>query len=508
MHRGQRDTRRWLVRLGPALAASLALHLAVLAAPVSVTRPDIPVSFTDTVEFGLETPTPGAPEAPAASTQTPPETPPAPAAPPPRPPRAPRPPRPPRPAAPPRPPPEAHAPPEAPDPTQGTVGPDDTGDDAEDAGVALAANDPDGGDPSAVASADAGPAFVPIVGVARAAGALAPAIPAGSVVTLLLRTDRLRDNPNAPAVRSLLASIPDWRSLLGVTELDPLQDFNSILLATPNPFVRMGQTPDVMALVRTRVPRGFLRASVEQMAGARDPHDPDAGTLRSRFDPDASAPLARPSRPVWTRQGAAEVTTVDRYIGPLAVVLLADDLAAIAPAARVPALLAVLGARNGPFQRPGATGGSGAGSGRAGRLVTALEARNVRTLVRAQGALANAVPTRVDLAVYETRPGGAPDGGAQLAVALAYDSPAQAAAAARLLAALLEDSHELIDQQTRDPRIRLGAMALGVRFDTLHETLRALRATPDNDTVRLEADLNPEQVRQLLHLQRLAGLLR
>jgi hypothetical protein len=93
-------------------------------------------------------------------------------------------------------------------------------------------------------------------------------------------------------------------------------------------------------------------------------------------------------------------------------------------------------------------------------------------------------------------------------VALAYDSPAQAAAAARLLAALLEDSHELIDQQTRDPRIRLGAMALGVRFDTLHETLRALRATPDNDTVRLEADLNPEQVRQLLHLQRLAGLLR
>jgi len=374
----------------------------------------------------------------------------------------------------------------------------------EDAGLTAALDSDAGTDPQALAAADAGPGFAPTVGVARAAGALGPAIPVGSVVTLLLRTDRLRENPNAPAVRALLAGIPDWRAVLGGTELDPLQDFNSILFATPNPFVTVGQTPDVMALVRTRVPRGFLRASVEQMAGARPAQDPDAGTLRARFDPDGGGPLPRVTQPVWSRRGAAEVATVDRYIGPLSVVLLADDLAAIAPAARVPALLAVLGARNGPFDRAN----TGPARGRAGRLVTTLEARNVRALVRAQGALAGAVPARVELTLYETRPGGQADGGAELAGVLAYDSPAQAAAAARLLSALLEDAHDMLDEQARDPRLRLGALALGVHFDALHEILRAFRVGPEGNDVRLEADLSPTQVRELLHLQRLAGLLR
>ncbi len=498
MDRGLRDTRRWFLRLGPAVVASLAVHLFVLIVPTPGARRTVPITFSDTVEFGLETARPGpeTPPATAPEAPTPPATPTPPAAPPPRP-RAPRPPRVRPPPAPP--PPETPPPAEEPGLTATAVpppppeeGPDEPPDDA--GTSALAALDP----------ADAGPSFVPIVGLARAAGSLAPAIPAGSVVTLLLRTDRLRENPNAPAVRALLGSIPDWRAVLGGTEIDPLDDFNSILFATPNPFVTVGQTPDVMALVRTRVPRGFLRASVEQMAGARPPQDPDAGTLRARFDPDGGPALPRLAHPVWSRRGAAEVATVDRYIGPLSVVLLADDLAAIAPAARVPALLAVLGARNGPFERPG----PGVQSGRAGRLVTVLEARNVRALVQAQGALAGAVPARIDLAVYETRQGRTPDGGADLAVAFGYDTPAQAAAAARLVSALLEDAHDTLDQQARDPRVRLGAMALGVRFDALHEILRALRVAPAGNDVRVEAALTAAQVRELLHLQRLAGLFR
>ncbi|MBL8605244.1 MAG: hypothetical protein JNK72_25160 [Myxococcales bacterium] len=529
MQRGSSDTPRWILRLAPYLGVSLGLHLALLAVPLPSVSVDVPLSFTDTIELGIEPApheplaAPPAPPAPPTLDDTP-ETPP-----PPRPAPAPRPPRvrPPRVSAPPPPvlpdPPE----PQLQEPTLGAAPPVDAGVDValalnDDASVdvALALNDDAGADAALAlnddasvdvalalnddAGADAGPRAPTIPAVAGAAGDLAAAIPAGSVVTLLLRTDRMRDNPNAPALSELLSNIRDWRAILGNTEVDPLRDFDQVLMASANPFPPRGQRPDLMAVVRSRAPRGFLRASIEQMAGARDPslRDADAGpSLRARFEGDAGAP-PRASRNIWTRRGTSEVTTVESYLGPTSVMLLAENLAVIAPPEQVPTLLAILGARRGVASRVGA-----AAPGRAGRLVTVVEARNVRALVRAPGG-ERLVPSQLALAVYVTSHGGAQDGGAELVGSLEFDTPQQAEAAARVYTVGLDDAHDLIDANTRDPRVRIGAAALGVSFGNLHSALRAVHFSAEGASLRIAATLSPDEVAELLHLQRLAPLLR
>jgi hypothetical protein len=63
--------------------------------------------------------------------------------------------------------------------------------------------------------------------------------PAGSRLTALLRLDRLRTAPEAPAtiaaVDGLLRHLPDRRRLLDGTGLDLYRDFDTLYLATPNP---------------------------------------------------------------------------------------------------------------------------------------------------------------------------------------------------------------------------------------------------------------------------------
>lgn len=517
MHRGSHDTHRWPRRLAPAVLASLVLHALVLVTPLRpLPMPKVNVEINHAVELGLEEPTPGSNAPPPAPSAPSIEEPP-----PPRPrPRAHRAPRP----APPLP--ELPAPPDtqlrAPDlvarltPPSMLMVPDRDADlaDAVDESALAAADDAgvaDAADESALAVADdagddAG-ASAGIPGIAAAAGSLAAAIPAGSVVTLLLRTDRIRENPNAPRVRSLLRGIRDWQQVLDGTEVDPVDDFNTVLLASADPFGAPGHPPDVLVMVRTRAPRGFFRASVEQMAGARaasrspldDPPDGgDAGaTLRAHFDqPDAGA-LARASRAVWRRQGGAEVATIDRYMGPHSVILLGDDLAVIAPPERVPALLAVLAARTG--------GPAAQDRGRAARLVALLQASGLRNLIRLPGG-AGAMPTRVDLALYETRVEGAPDGGAELAASLQFDDAAQAARVAPLVGALIDDTLESVEQFSNTLQGRLASGAGAVHFDRLRGALRALRVTPEGSALRVEATLSRDEVAELLNVQRLVQL--
>ena len=80
---------------------------------------------------------------------------------------------------------------------------------------------------------------------------MAAAIPAGAVVTLLLRTDRLREGPHARRVGALLDGIRDWQAVLGGTEIDPIRDFDAVLLASANPVGTRAHPPDLMAIVRT-----------------------------------------------------------------------------------------------------------------------------------------------------------------------------------------------------------------------------------------------------------------
>lgn len=526
MQRGSFDTHRWPRSLALAAGLSLALHALVIVAQLRLPAsflPHIDIVVNHGVEIGLEEARPGAeaapPPPPAPSLEEP--TPPPP--PPPPPPRVARP-RPPRPA----PPPPAPTPP-LPDESNATLEAADASlalADAEaDASMVAEADVSDGGDERALAmlddasadaddatalaladvETDAGARSVP--GIASAAGSLAPAIPAGSVVTLLLRTDRIRGNPNGPRVGELLRGIRDWRQVLDGTELDPVEDFNTVLLASADPFGTPEDPPDLSVIVRTRAPRGFLRASIEQMAGARAPTStpiplPDggldtSGTLRERFAHLDAGVLARPTRPVWRRQGGAEIATIDRYMGPHAVILLGDDLAAIASPARVPQLLAVLGARTAAARD----------RTQSDHLLAVLQADGLRNLMNLPGRAAM-IPTRAEVALYETLDGERADGGVDLLAVLPYEDEAQPARVAPILGAVVEDGIENLDRFANTLQGRLAAGSGAVHFDRLRSALRALHIRADGASIRVEATLSPDEVAELLNAQRIAQMFR
>jgi hypothetical protein len=515
MQRGTLDTARWHRRLTLPVLLSVGLHaLPFTVRPPRMALPRIDISLNPSVEFGLEDPppTPPAAAAPAA---------------------APNPPRPERPVVPverPRPAPARPLP--LPDPPSvrlrepdlgATLEPSrlrDAGDEAALASAdvrvmdesALAMTDATVTDESAMASVDAGivdesavavadvpPPGSTVPGVASAAPDLVNAIPAGAAVTLLLRSDRLRQNPNGPRVTAMLRGIPDWQALLNGTELDPVRDFDAVLLATSRLFYRRGESPDVTAVIRTHTARPFLRASVEQMAGARPPSvdDPDAGTLRERLARRDAGALPPPSRPVWRRQGGVEVANIDRYLGPQTVMLLPDDLVLIAPPTRVPALLAMLRTPQGQALRARSPAAGGDG------LVALLHGEGLRRLLRGPPTV---VPLRAEFAIFETRAGGAPDGGARLLLRADFDDERQAAAASRVLRELLAALRDQIASARSSPMQSLGAAAVGVSLSELDDALEALQTRSEGSTAVLEGTLNAGQVGQVLRAQALATL--
>ena len=120
---------------------------------------------------------------------------------------------------------------------------------------------------SAPADAGAHPPAGALPAFADAAGDLAPMVPRGSLVTVLLRSDHLRGNPDAMAVRRLLASIPDWNQMLGGSDLDPVRDLDTLVLAASQPFGTHEQPPDWFVLARgLGGSDAQLRRAIEQMA--------------------------------------------------------------------------------------------------------------------------------------------------------------------------------------------------------------------------------------------------
>lgn len=59
--------------------------------------------------------------------------------------------------------------------------------------------------------------------------------PEGARLVVVTRNDRLRSSPHADSVKNLLQSFPDWRSLVGSGELDPLNDVDTMVVASSNP---------------------------------------------------------------------------------------------------------------------------------------------------------------------------------------------------------------------------------------------------------------------------------
>lgn len=99
------------------------------------------------------------------------------------------------------------------------------------------------------------------------APALAEVGPGDAALLVLLRCDQIRKSPFADATRALLSAFYDFRALLAGSGLDPLRDFDRLLIATPNPY-RISETVLVARhALETAAARAALDAGVEAAAG-------------------------------------------------------------------------------------------------------------------------------------------------------------------------------------------------------------------------------------------------
>ena len=62
----------------------------------------------------------------------------------------------------------------------------------------------------------------------------ASTIPPGAQIALRMNMAEVRRSPLAPQVRSLLAALPDWDAILGGSGINPVDDLERLLIATPN----------------------------------------------------------------------------------------------------------------------------------------------------------------------------------------------------------------------------------------------------------------------------------
>jgi hypothetical protein len=90
--------------------------------------------------------------------------------------------------------------------------------------------------------------------------------PEGSRFTMLLRVDRLKGTPFASPVDALLMRLPDRRDLLEGTGLELYDDFDALLVSTPNP---MDYTVTFLA-ARHHLSDAAMRAAVDRGARATD----------------------------------------------------------------------------------------------------------------------------------------------------------------------------------------------------------------------------------------------
>lgn len=100
------------------------------------------------------------------------------------------------------------------------------GDAGTDGGEALvAAAEGDGGAGTGSAAGD---------GTRQTGPGLAAYAPPGAQIALRLDLVRLRQSPLAPEVRALLSAIPDWQALLDGSGIEPLDDLERLMIASPN----------------------------------------------------------------------------------------------------------------------------------------------------------------------------------------------------------------------------------------------------------------------------------
>lgn len=150
------------------------------------------------------------------------------------------------------------------------AGPVDTTGRPTDAGPPLiAAATPDAGPPLvAAATPDAGAQPQPTLRDPLAvAGGPARAATTDANVQVLIASDKLRKHELGPAFGRLLTSIPEWRSFFDGTGLDPIRDFDHLLLSGP----QFRDTRKVVAVLDYNVPERRVRAALDTVVARSRP---------------------------------------------------------------------------------------------------------------------------------------------------------------------------------------------------------------------------------------------
>jgi hypothetical protein len=89
-------------------------------------------------------------------------------------------------------------------------------------------------------------------------------IPPGAQLALRIDMKRIRESPLGPDVTSFLKGVPDWQLLLQGSGIDPVDDLDRLLVATPNL-----QRSRLVLAGRHRRDQSFARNSVKRLARSR-----------------------------------------------------------------------------------------------------------------------------------------------------------------------------------------------------------------------------------------------
>ena len=149
-------------------------------------------------------------------------------------------------------------------------------------------------------------------------GGVGPArLPPGTQIAVRVDMERIRQSPIAGDVRGLLAAIPDWRALLEGSGIDPVEQLDRLLIATPNL-----QREKVVLAGRYRGGEQVVLDAVAQLASANG------------------------GNAVWSEQGNIRVAPwANRDATPRVIALLGPAHFAIARAEDLPRVLAIAAAR-------------------------------------------------------------------------------------------------------------------------------------------------------------------
>jgi hypothetical protein len=304
--------------------------------------------------------------------------------------------------------------------------------------------------PASGPDADAAAGFRPVTDVSGYG-------PGDARLTLVLRTDRIRQSPFAADLRAVLARFPDHRVLAARTGLDPVGELDSILISTANPF-------DVTAT--------FLAARYG-FSEAR---------FRRLFEDRAAA---EGGSVAWRTSGGRPVGTLPPAPGlaadPRVLVLLRPGLAVFTRPEHVATLTDAAGGSP--------DGGAGDWSARLSLLevergggpdgpVLLLTLADMHSYVRAKAGETMPIPRAGRLMVEGLR------ADPTAYVELIFDTPAQATSFAAQWPA----------------RAQRWAVHPMVFFTGLGGAIRRVEARPHGDTVRGRLAIRPAELRQLLRI--------